>query len=121
MKRISTFIYLTIIVLINSCEKESFIRFGFDSPIDKNSEGLVIADISSNVKQIYLNGLITLCEGEAAVYLFDPNGDTIYSKIILAPFELNIDETFEAKPGYWKLKHKSNEGVGEIDLHIQNK
>lgn len=102
-----------------SCEKESFIRFGFDSPINKNSDGLVIADISSNVKQIYLNGFITLTEGEAIVYLLDPNGDSIYSETILAPNELNINETFEAKPGYWKLKYKSNEGVGEIDLHLQ--
>ena len=108
MKRISAIVYITCIVLLIACKKEPYINFGFDSPINKNSDGLVIADISGNVKHIYLNGLITLTEGEVKVYLVDPVGDSIYSEAILAPNELNINETFEAKPGYWKLKYISN-------------
>lgn len=120
MKNTNTVIYLTIILLMISCEKESFIRFGFDSSINKNSDGLVIADISSHINHIYLNGLITLTEGEVLVSLIDPNGDSIYSETILAPNELAINEKFEAIPGYWKLKYKSLNGIGVIDLHLYN-
>ena len=112
MKKLITFIGGSLIVLIISCHKESYIRLGFDSAINKNSDGLVIADISNREKLMYLNGLITLTEGKLLVCLLAPNGDSIYTKTILATDELIINETFEARPGYWKLKYKSNEGVG---------
>jgi len=120
MKKLITFIGGTLIVLMISCQKESFIRFGFDSHINKNSGGLVIADISNREKLIYLNGLITLTEGKLLVCLLATNGDSIYTETILAPDEMSINETFEASPGYWKLKYKSNEGVGKIDLYLQS-
>jgi hypothetical protein len=120
MKKLFTFIGLILIVLMISCQKESFIRFGFDSPINKNSDGLVIADISNREKLIYLNGFITLTEGKLLVCLLAPNGDSIYTKTILATDELIINETFAARPGYWKLKYKSKEGVGKINLHLQS-
>lgn len=94
-------------------------NFGFDSPINNNSSGLVIADISHNVQNINLHGVISLVEGEVVVNLLNPNGIAAYSITIIAPNELNINETINAKPGYWKLEYISNEGVGEIDLHLQ--
>ena len=118
MKKINTLICSILIFLLISCDKEPYINFGFDSPIDKNSNGLVIADISHLVQNIYLNGFISLAEGEVEISLLNPNGIAVYSKTILAPIELNINETFEAKPGYWKLKYLSREGDGEIDLHL---
>ncbi len=120
MKKLITFIGGTMFVLIISCQKESFIRFGFDSHINKNSDGLVIADISNREKLIYLNGLITLTEGKLLVCLLAPNGDSIYTETILAPDEMSINVTFAARPEYWKLKYKSNEGVGKIDLYLQS-
>lgn len=119
MKKISALICMAFIVLAISCERKAYINFGFDSPIDKNSNGLVIADVSHNVQNICLNGFISLAEGEVEVYLIDPNGVAVYSKTIIAKVDLNIDETFKAIAGYWKLKYLSREGVGEIDLHIQ--
>lgn len=118
IKKNGAFVYLLLLVLFIYCQKESQITFGFDSPINKNSDGLVIAYISHNVKNVHLSGLIRLREGEVEVYLLNPNGIEVYSKTILAPSELNINETFEAEPGYWKLKYKSNEGLGEIDVHL---
>ena len=119
MKKINILIYMIIMILIISCEKEPYINFGFDSPVNNNSKGLVIADISHNIQNIYLNGVISLTEGEVEVNLLNPSGIAVYSETILAPNELNINETFEARPGYWKLKYKSNDGLGEIDLHLQ--
>jgi len=118
MKRASTFIYMTIIVLMISCEKGPYINFGFDSTINRNSNGLVIADISDNVEKIYLNGFIRLEEGEVELNLVNPNGVAIFSKTLVAPIEFEINEPFDATKGYWKLKYKSNEGIGEIDLHL---
>jgi hypothetical protein len=102
-----------------SCIKEPFIDFGFDSPINKNSNGLVIADISHHIKNICLNGVISLEEGEVEVNLVNPNGVAVYSKTIFAPTELIVCESFNANPGYWKLKYVSRAGVGQIDLHLQ--
>lgn len=118
MKKFSLFIYLIFIVSLISCEKEPLINFGFDSPIDKNSKGLVIADISQNVEKIYLNGFISLAQGEVEINLLSPNGVAAYSKTIIAPVELEINGTFNATNGYWKLKYKSHEGIGEIHLHL---
>lgn len=118
MKSTIALIYLACIVLLSSCEKEPYIRFGFDSPIEKNSSGLVIADISHHVEDVCLNGSIRLREGEVEINLINPKGSTVYSKTLAGPGELKINETFEAKSGYWKLKYKSNNGVGEIDLHL---
>lgn len=46
------------------------------------------------------------------------DGIAVYSRTINVPTELHINETFDANPGYWKLKQKSNNVVGEINSHI---
>ena len=118
MKKISILFYMTFIFLLISCEKEPYINFGFDSTIHENSNGLVIADISPNTEFIYLNGFISITKGEVEIHLLNPNGIAVFSKTIVAPNQMNINETFEATKGYWKLKYKSNKGLGEIDLHL---
>ncbi len=118
MKRISVLLLGALFVLIASCEKDPYINFGFDSKIDKNSKGLVIAHISDNDESIHLTGVINLLEGEVNITLTYPDNETVYSKTIIAPIELIINETFEANQGYWKLKYLSNNGIGTIDLHL---
>ncbi|MFB6342960.1 hypothetical protein ACE1ET_14630 [Saccharicrinis sp. FJH62] len=117
MKKYSIISIISIILLI-SCEKETNIRFGFDSRIDKSSEGLVIANISDGVDHIMLKGVLSLSEGEVEVTLLNSYGDIVYSAIIKAPEQWSVDEDFVARPGYWKLKYKSRNGIGEIDLHL---
>ena len=118
LKRISIILLGAFFVLITSCEKDPYINFGFDSKIDKNSNGLVIAHISDNDERIHLTGVINLLEGEVKITLTSPDNETVYSKTINAPIELKINETFEANLGYWKLKYESNKGIGTIDLHL---
>jgi len=118
MKRISALFLAAFIVLFSSCEKEPFINFGFDSKVDKNSNGLVIAHISDNDERIHLTGLVSLLEGEVMITLTNPIDEAVYSNTITAPIELEINERFEPKKGYWKLKYKSNNGIGTIDLHL---
>lgn len=109
---------MLVFVLITSCEQEPVISYGFNSPITENSRGLAVADISKTIDLIYLNGYIHLIEGEVEVSLVNPKGATLYTRRVVAPAEFIINETFNASPGYWKLKYNSIEGVGNIDLHI---
>ena len=55
--KISVLLLCAFLVLIASCEKEPYINFGFDSPIEKNSDGIGIAHISRNDEKIYLTEL----------------------------------------------------------------
>jgi len=112
---------VAVIVLLASCEKEPHINLGFDTPIERNSNGVLIAHVSRDVNSIYLTGYVSLTAGEVHLSLLNSGGFAVYSKTIIAPVELQISEMYEAKPGYWKLKYTSKEGVGEIDLQIHNR
>ena len=120
MKRICTIIFTAFLVLPSSCEKEPYINLGFDSTINTNSNGLVIAHIPGNVNSVYLSGYVSLLEGEVEVILLNSKGYMVFSRTIIAPGKLHINEIFDANHGYWKLKYKSRSGIGEIDLHIHN-
>ena len=106
------------ILLLLSCEKDPYINFGFDCGFDKNSSGLVIADFSRSENTVYLTGIISVTEGELEVNLSGPNNVLVYSHTLTAPIEVQINEIYDAHPGYWKLKYKSRGGAGTIDLHL---
>ncbi|MDD3743162.1 MAG: hypothetical protein PHX54_06015 [Lentimicrobiaceae bacterium] len=93
-------------------------NFGFDCSFDKNSSGLVVADFSGSDNHVYLTGFIRVSEGQMEVNLSDPDGEPVYSRILVAPVEVHINEIYDARPGYWKLKYKSRGGTGYIDLHL---
>ena len=112
---------VALIVLFASCEKEPHINLGFDTPIERNSSGVLIAHVSSDVNSIHLTGHVSLTAGEVHLSLLNSGGFEVYSKTIIAPVELPIDEMYEAKTGYWKLRYTSKEGVGNIDLQIHNR
>jgi hypothetical protein len=65
-----------------------------------------------------LTGVISLPEGEVMITLTNPDDETVYSTTITAPIEFEINETIDARHGYWKLKYKSNNGIGTINLHL---
>jgi hypothetical protein len=120
MKRNFILFFTAVLVLLTSCEEEAHINFGFDSTIKKFSDGMIIADIRGSYEKIYLHGIIKLSEGEMHVNLLNANGMAVYTKTLQAPVNFSIYETFFAEPGYWQLSYKSNNGVGEIDLHLRN-
>lgn len=120
MKSTVILIYTTFLVIFASCEKESYINFGFDTPINSDSKGMLVVDISQSYEGIFLSGYIRLSEGEVEIILMNPNGVAVFSKSLIAPDELHVNETFEATRGYWKLEYTSSYGKGYIDLHISN-
>lgn len=117
MKQFITFLLLTLLSLM-SCEKDPYLNFGFDCGFDKNSSGLVIADFSRSENTVYLTGIISVSEGQLEVNLSGPDGAPVYSRTLIAPIEVQINEIYDACPGYWKLKYKSRGGAGTIDLHL---
>lgn len=117
----NTILALTLLIVIfASCERESHINFGFDSPFSEDSKGTVMIDISHPYDRIFLSGYVRLTEGAVEVILVNPNGVAVFSKTLVAPYELHVNETLEATRGLWKMEYTSRNGKGYIDLHVSN-
>jgi hypothetical protein len=106
------------ITLMSSCERDNSIRFGFDSQFDKNSNGLSIMVVNRAASSVYLYGNVEIKEGEIEVELVDPDGLVVYSIKLHNQENLQLNKTFTALPGFWKLKYKSCDGKGNINLHL---
>lgn len=110
---------IMLLIISGSCNKSNFNKnYGFDCKIDKKSYGTVIAKINSNTEKVYLVGDIILEKGEIELYLTSEDNELIYRNKIVAPTRMKIDETFDSKIGYWKLKYKSNDGIGDLKLRL---
>ena len=119
MKKIILLFSAFCLLLALSCQKERAERFGFSSAIEQNSSGLTIMAVNSSVDFIYLEGNISVQEGDVVVKLTDPDGMPVFTKHIESGEYFQLNETFEAVPGFWKLKYISKNGTGQIDLHIR--
>lgn len=106
------------LVFLNSCEKHSYVSFGFKSEITKNSTGLDVFHVSRYVDDIYMVGSVQLSEGSVVVQLIDPDGDFAHLDTVRAPESFSVNRYYNSKSGYWKLKYESIDAVGEIDLHV---
>ena len=107
------------LLLTLSCQKERSERFGFSSEIEQNSSGLTLMAVNSRVDFIYLEGYISVQEGEVEVTLTDPDGKRVFTKHIESGEYFESNEIFKSSPGIWKLKYKSKNGTGQIDLHVR--
>lgn len=106
------------LILMSSCERHPAIRFGFDSQFDKNSNGLSIMAVNRAASSVYLFGNVEIDEGEIEVELIDPDGIAAYTIKLHDQENLQVNKTFTASPGFWKLKYKSYDGTGFINLHL---
>lgn len=120
MKTILVILTAICLMLFSSRKRDSEIRYGFDSQFYKNSKGISIMAVDKAVESIYLYGSVEIEEGKFKVDLIDNEGETAYSLILDDPEKLEVNETFKAEPGYWKLKYKSYGGKGNINLHLNN-
>ncbi len=116
----SSFKYVSILILflMLSCQKESIIRFGFDTDFGRNSHGLSIMHVGKQVKRISLEGELFVSEGGVLLELINPNRETVFTIQPQSPENLYLDESFQAVSGNWKLKYRSIEGSGTITLHL---
>lgn len=111
-------IFLTVLFLIVSCIEDSPSQFGFDSKFNSNSKGLTTMYIGNKSLAVYLNGNLKVQSGAVQIMLLNGKNDTIYNAKILASDVVHINENFDASPGFWKLQYKSENGTGDIDLHV---
>ncbi|MBU1580419.1 MAG: hypothetical protein KJ754_13385 [Bacteroidetes bacterium] len=109
---------LLLAFLVSSCQKEPIRRFGFDTDFGKNSQGLTIMHIGCCADTIKLTGEYSMAEGKVLIELIDPTGETVFSSYYNFPGSLQVNESFSAISGNWKLKYKSLEGEGSISLHL---
>jgi len=115
----SGFVALMIIAaLCASCERKSFMRFGFDSPFSSSSDGLVIMYAGSGTEVITLYGNISVSQGALHVRLIAPDGRETYSDTIASPGQVSVFETYAPQRGNWRLMYNSLEGEGVIHLHL---
>ncbi len=120
MKTNIILILALVVAVFASCEKKPYMHFGFDSPVNEDSKGMVIVNISQSYDRVLLSGYIRLSEGAVEVILMNPNGVAVFSKTVVAPDELHVNETIETTRGFWKLEYSSRNGKGYIDLHISD-
>ena len=110
---------LTVLLLASSCQKEPMIRFGFDTDFDKNSQGLTIMTVNHSAEAISLTGEVFVTEGKVLIELIAPSGEIAFSSKVISPNNLFVNESYQTISGNWKLKYKSLDGVGSMDLHLQ--
>lgn len=111
-------VYFILFFVVFACETEEEIRFGFDTKFNEYSHGLSVMNVSSKSHIIHLEGDITLNEGQVLVELVNPAGDTLFTRHLISPGNLSVNESFQAVAGNWKLKYRSIEGKGSLELHL---
>lgn len=104
-----------------SCQDHHFEnRFGFNTTYTHNANGLTIMDVKPSANFVCLEGTITTETGELEVTLTDGKDEIQYQKLIKGDNAIaTINEKISASPGYWKLRYKSNQAVGSINLHLK--
>lgn len=76
--------------------------------------------VEHNADYIYLEGTVTAQNGELEIILTDGNDDVRFQQLIQSSdSKVIINEKFSICPGYWKLKYKSYNAQGTIDLHMK--
>ncbi len=75
-------------------------------------------NVGSSAKSITLTGEVVAAEGEILVELVNPFSEIVYTGHLVSPLALEINESYQAISGNWKLKYRSLEGEGSISLHL---
>lgn len=117
-------VYFTLLcvlqLVIPSCHDYHFEnRFGFNTTYNQNASGLCIMEVKPTANFVCLEGTVTADSGELEITLTDGKNMIQYQKQIKSDNSIfTINEKIIASPGYWKLRYKSNQAVGSIDLHL---
>lgn len=107
-------------VIFPSCKDHFETNFGFNTAYTEGSNGLTIMSVDQNNDYLYLEGTVTAKNGELEITLTDGNGDVQFQQLIQSSDStVIINEKFPICPGYWKLKYKSYNAQGTINLHMK--
>ena len=123
MKNISYLLLALVAFFTTSCEKHwnfdfEEIEYGFNTEIHESSKELIIMKVNDATASIRLKGNIELYNGKVEITLVNPDGNTVFEESITGKTEIEVNKTFAAHKGYWKLSYKSIDGMGFINLHL---
>ena len=118
MKHLPLYLTSLALILLCYCEQELHFVTGFDSPIEKNSSGLIMVHLAEDAKSLVLEGSISVFEGEVEVTLLDPEDRVAFRSTFQASKRLPVYEALNIVPGFWTLSYKSLGGRGSISLHL---
>ncbi len=112
--------FCIILILTISCNDKLITQTGFKATFNENSSGISIIEIKQEMQKVYLNGNVTVNSGELEIQVFDGNDDICYQRLISnSDSVITINENIQGHCGYWKLKYKSYNARGEINLHLK--
>ncbi len=107
-----------LILTLSYCRKDDNPRVGFRSEFVVNSKGLTLMEVRNDAEFLTLMGKIELKKGRIEVKLLCPDEFAVYATSFETPGIIQINRTFRATAGYWKLSYQSMDGEGDIDLHL---
>ena len=81
---------------------------------------MLFVEITQAHARFFLSGYVRLSEGQLDIIMVNPDGVAVFSKSLVAPDEVHVNESIEVSRGNWKLEYISREGRGYIDLHLSN-
>lgn len=94
------------------------IKYGFESEIHEYSKEFILMKVNDNEPDIQLKGSVELYDGSVEITLIRPDGNIVFEENITESTKLEVNKTFSAQKGYWKLSYESDEGEGFINLHL---
>ena len=100
-----------------SCEKEEYQKYGFSYPFKETSRGEILMMVEGDNPHINLHGTITVNNGAMEVKLISPDGVEVFTRRVINPGRMVINQVIEATPGMWTLTYQSINGSGSIELH----
>jgi len=123
MKNTLYLLLVLVTVFSTSCEKHwnydfEEIQYGFESEIHEYSKELILMKVTDNIPDIRLKGNIELYDGSVKITLIRPDGNTVFEEIITENTKSEVNQSFPAQKGCWKLRYESNKGKGFINLHM---
>lgn len=96
------------------------INYGFKSEIHEYSKEFILMKVKDQSTDIQLHGSIELHCGSVEIKVVSPEGNTIFKYRLTDRTQIELNETFPAQKGYWKLKYESDEGRGFINLQMNH-
>lgn len=107
------------ITFLNSCESISTDRYGFDLPVGPRSGGINTVEVDFTVSVIRLTGNIIASDGALYAEIISPSGAVVFSAVVEAPDEVQIDKYIQVEEGEWRMRYFSLNGTGYMRLHLE--
>ena len=119
-QRDNILIILTVIMTVmSSCERTTSDRYGFDLPVGPRSGGINTVEVDFTVSVIRLTGNIIAWDGALYAEIISPSGAVVFSAVVEAPDEVQIDKYIQVEEGEWRMRYFSLNGTGYMRLHLE--